>query len=317
MTIARICNLTDLHPGQPVALTIGVFDGVHRGHQALIAQTVQSARDMGGISMVLTFSPHPRAILAPQTPVFEITSMSERLRLIAELGVDVVATLPFTRELSLLPAEGFLDLLLQHIALRTLCVGPDFALGHRRSGTVQRLSELGRGRGFTVQTVPHLHVGGERVSSSRIRTLVATGDVEQAALLLGRYLHIEGTIIAGVQRGRSLGFPTANLALSAPYMLPSNGIYAVFVELDGVRLPAVANIGVRPTFGHNDRLVEVYILDFNRMIYGQHLGVHIVKRLRDETSFASVGALVSQMQRDVVDARSVLIAATADSGCAA
>jgi len=303
--MAQICTLGELHPGAPVALTIGVFDGVHRGHQALIGQTVPRARLLGGQSVALTFYPHPRAVLAPATPVYELASLNERLHLIAALGLDVVATLEFTRELSLLPAEAFLDLVQQHINLRELWVGPDFALGHRRSGTVARLNKLGAQRGFTVHTVAPVDIGG-RVSSSRIRDLIAAGDVEQAALLLGRHYRIEGLVVAGERRGRRLGFATANLALTGPYLLPANGIYAVYAELEGPRLPAVANVGVRPTFGHHSRLVEVHILDFDRTIYGERVGVHMVKRLREEVRFPSVAALVGQMQRDVSDTRALL-----------
>ena len=220
--------------------------------------------------------------------------------------MEDLATLEFTRELSLLSAEAFLDLLQAHVNLRELWVGDDFALGHHRSGTVARLSELGAERGFIVHPVAPFDDGGERISSSRMRDLITAGDVEQAARLLGRYPFIDGTVISGLQRGRTLGFPTANLALSTAYLLPADGIYAVYAELDGVRLPAVANVGVRPTFGTNERLVEVYILDFERMIYGQVLGVHLVKRLRAEARFGSVAELVAQMQRDVSDARAVL-----------
>jgi riboflavin kinase/FMN adenylyltransferase len=305
--MAQICDLTELQPGSPVALTIGIFDGVHRGHQALISHTVQRAHILGGQSVALTFYPHPRTVLQPDAPVYDLTSLNERANLIAGLGIDVVATLRFTHELSILPAEAFLDLLKRHVNLRELCVGTEFALGRQRSGTPARLAELGVEQGFTVSTVAPVQIGGARVSSSRVRALVAAGDVEQAALLLGRYTRIEGIIVAGVQRGRTLGFPTANLALTGPYLLPANGIYAVYAEVDGARLPALANIGVRPTFGHANRLVEVHILDFKRTIYGQRLGVHMVKRLRDERRFPSADALVAQMQRDVAAARTVLV----------
>ena len=304
--MAQICNLNELKPGPPVVLTIGVFDGVHRGHQILIGQTIQRARALEGQSVVLTFSPHPRAVLAPTAPVFELTTLDEKLRLIAGCGPDVVAILTFTHELSLLSPEAFLDMLQKHINLTELWVGPDFALGHKRAGTVERLSELGATRGFTVHTVAPLSVGSDRVSSSRIRELVAAGDIEQATVLLGRYPRLEGTVVHGAQRGRQLGFPTANLDLATRYVLPANGIYAVYAELDGVCLPSVANIGVRPTFGINDRLVEVYILDFERDIYDKSLGVQIVKKLRDEVRFASIDALIEQMHRDVDETRVVL-----------
>jgi riboflavin kinase/FMN adenylyltransferase len=308
--MTHISDLNKLVPNLPAVVTIGVFDGVHRGHQDLIGQIVARARVIGGVSVVLTFHPHPRTVLRPDVPTYALTSLSERLRLIADLGVDTIATLEFTRELSLLSAEEFLDLLQKHVNLRELWVGDDFALGHHRSGTVARLSELGVERGFSVHPVAQFGNGGERISSSRVRELIMAGDVEHAAHLLGRYPYIAGTVIAGLQRGRKLGFPTANLALSAAYLLPADGIYAVYAELDGVRWPAVANIGVRPTFGNNDRLVEVHILDFNQMIYGQVLGVHLVKHLRAEARFASVDELAAQMQRDVVAARAALSNAT-------
>jgi riboflavin kinase/FMN adenylyltransferase len=304
--MALIRNLAELKPGPPAVMTIGVFDGVHRGHQALISQVVQRARSLRGQSVVLTFYPHPRAVLRPGTPVYELTSQDEKLTLIAALGVDVVTTLTFTKDLSLLTAAQFIDLLLQHVNLRELWVGPDFALGHGREGTVERLSELGAQHSFTVRVLTPIDIAGERVSSSRIRDLIMAGDVKQAAALLGRYPRIQGMVVSGDRRGRTLGFPTANLALTAAYLLPANGIYAVFAELDGARLPAVASIGVRPTFGVNERLAEVYILDFERDIYGQRLGVSLVKRLRDELRFNSADELVAQMHHDVAEARGAL-----------
>ncbi len=304
--MTRICHLTEISLGLPAALTIGVFDGVHRGHQALIGHVIERARAMGGQSTVLTFHPHPRTVLAPDALVYELTSWPDRLKLLAAAGVDVVATLTFTVDISHLLAEQFLDLVQKHINVRELWVGEDFALGYRRSRTVARLRELGAERGFTVGTVAPVEIGGVRASSSRIRELIAAGDVDQATQMLGRHPRLEGVVITGERRGRTLGFPTANLALTTNYLLPANGIYAVYAEIDGRLLPAVANIGVRPTFGVNDRLVEVFVLDYDGDLYGQRLGVQIVKRLRDELRFASVGALIAQMHADVDIARAVL-----------
>lgn len=311
--MARICDVRELQPGPAVALTIGVFDGVHRGHQALIGQVIRRGQALAGQSVVLTFFPHPRAVLAPDAPVSEITPVAEKLALIAGLGVDTVATLEFTRELSLLSAEAFIDLLLAHLNLKELWVGPDFALGHRRSGTVDRLTEIGSKRSFSVHTLQPVDIDGERASSSRVRALIAGGEVEQATWLLGRYPRLSGTVVVGERRGRTLGFPTANLSLPATALLPANGIYAVLAEIGGVRYQAVASIGVRPTFGSGARLVEVHILDFNRMIYGEQLVVDIVKRLRDEVRFPNVDALVEQMHSDVADARRELAARTPGS----
>lgn len=310
----RICALTDLHPGLPVVMTIGMFDGMHRGHQALIGQVIQQARALGGQSVVLTFNPHPRAVLAPDAPLYELSSTAERLQLIAGQGVDIVATLGFTSRIAQLPPEAFLDIIQKHVALRELWGGPDFALGHRRAGTIARLQELGAQRGFTVHVLPPVDIAGGPVSSSRVRELVAAGNVQEATLLLGRFPRLDGIVARGLQRGRTLGFPTANLALTTPYLLPANGVYAVFADVDGVRWPAVANIGMCPTFnsdtgksaGNAVRLVEVYILDLSGDLYGRRLSIHLVKRLRDEVRFPSVDALVAQMHKDVAGARTVL-----------
>lgn len=304
--MARICKLTELAPAQPVALTIGIFDGVHRGHQALIGQAIGRARALNGQSAALTFYPHPKAVLSPGEPAYELMSFQDRLATIAALGIDVVATLEFTSELSRLSAETFLDLLQSHVNLRELWVGENFALGYRRSGTASRLRQLGAERGFLVQTIGLVDDGGVRISSSRIRDLIAGGEVGQAAEFLGRHYCLRGVVIRGHQRGRLLGFPTANLRLVADYLLPANGIYAVIVEIDGRRLPAVANVGVRPTFGMNERLVEAHILDFNADIYDQPIAVHLVKRLRDEERFASIDALIAHMHGDVSAARAAL-----------
>ncbi len=288
---------------------MGVFDGVHIGHQALIGHTVQRGRLLGGASAAITFYPHPRAVLAPETVTYELTSLSERLALIARLGVDTVIPLRFTADLSRLSPEAFLDLVQRHLRLHELWVGPDFALGYKRTGSVARLKELGDQRSFSVGIVPPVLLAGERVSSSRVRAVIEAGDMEQARLLLGRFHRLEGVVVAGVGRGRALGFPTANLTLTSNYLLPANGIYAVYAEMGSSSLAAVANIGIRPTFGDSQRLVEVYIMDFEGDIYGQRLGVQLVRRLRQEIRFATVADLVAQMTRDVAEARRTLAAA--------
>jgi riboflavin kinase / FMN adenylyltransferase len=287
-------------------MTIGVFDGVHRGHQALIGRVVARAAAIGGQSLVLIVHPPPRQVLMRGSAVFELTSYQERVDLIAGLGVDIVARLEFTPEVSLLAPEAFLDLVQAHVTLREIWGGPDFAVGHKRAGTVARLSELGAQRGFTMHTLEPVTGAGGQVSSSKVRELIVAGDIEQATAMLGRYPRLQGEVVPGDRRGRTLGFPTANLRFDTPYLLPANGIYAVYTDIGGVRRPAVANIGVRPTFGDNDRLVEVYVLDYDGDLYGQCLSVFLVSRLRDEERFPSIEALIAQMRRDVIQAREVL-----------
>ena len=309
--MVRVCSLHDLQPDAPAVMTIGVFDGVHRGHQALIGQVVARAAVIGGQSLVLVVYPHPRRVLDPGSTVLELTSYQERVDLIAGLGVDVVARLEFTLAVSMLAPEAFLDLVQAHVTLREIWGGPDFTVGHKRAGTAARLAELGAQRGFSMHTLEPITGQGGHVSSSRVRELIVAGDIEQATALLGRYPRLEGEVVPGHRRGRTLGFPTANLRFDTPYLLPQNGIYAVYADIGGVRHPALANIGVRPTFGNHDRLVEVHILDFDGDLYGQRLGVFLVSRLRAEERFSSIEALIAQMRRDVVQARELLSMPTA------
>ncbi len=342
-----IQDLAKITPNGDVVLTIGVFDGVHLGHQHLIGKVVQRAKELGCWSGVITFHPHPLAVLRPDLALPMLTTPEERLALIRRLNVNVIATLPFTPELAQLSAVDFVALIRQHLRLRELWVGPDFALGRGREGTIARLQELGQEMGFTVQIVPPLMMRGEVVSSTSIRDLLSAGDVAQAAQLLGHCFAFSGPVIHGAERGRKLGFPTANLAAAPGRALPCDGIYAghVFVSsrfqasprggsarrVPGSKLPeagperetwnvkpgtprpAVVNVGTRPTFDHGARLVEAYILDFDGDLYGQTLTVHFVQRLRGELRFANVSELVTQIGQDAVQARKIL---TSDMGCA-
>lgn len=316
-------ELADLRPNGDLILTIGVFDGVHLGHRHLIGQVVERARQLGCLSGVITFHPHPAAVLRGESlPI--LTTPPERLYLLRQLDVDVIANLAFTADLASLTAREFVDLICQHLRLRELWVGPDFALGRGREGNMARLKEIGAQVGFTVQAVPPLVLDGEVVSSTRIRAVLAAGDVVQASRLLGHCFSFSGPVIHGAQRGRALGYPTANLAAEPDRALPANGIYAchVFVGDPGRedsktppgtrRHQAVVNVGTRPTFDNGARLVEAYILDFDGDLYGQTLTVHFVERLRGELRFSSVGALVDQIGQDVLRARQVL---ATDTGC--
>lgn len=304
-----IDDLQRVRLGQETVLTIGAFDGVHRGHQALISTVVGRARASGRLSAVLTFHPHPVMVLAPDRAPRYLTTPGEKAALLERNGVDILVLHPFNREVASTPAETFMAMISRTLNLRELWVGPDFALGRNREGNVARLGELGRQFGYGVHVVQPVQDGEQVISSSRIRSLLYEGRVAEAAELLGRYPSVSGEVVTGARRGHDLGYPTANLEVRPERAVPADGIYAVLAVLGGERYPAVANVGVRPTFDNGERLVETYIFDFDENIYGCDLVVEFVARLRDELRFASVADLVAQMGRDSDEARRILAAA--------
>jgi riboflavin kinase / FMN adenylyltransferase len=291
---------------QPSVITIGSFDGVHRGHQYLINSVVETAKARGAASVVVTLNPHPKLVLRPDPPLLLVSTVEERLALLEQLGLDYVVVFPFTREHSQIRARDFVQLLVEHLRMIELQCGPNFALGYKREGNIPFLQELGQEFGFIIKVVePRVFQEG-LISSTRVRELVGAGDVSMATSLLGRFPALRGIVVHGDHRGRQLGFPTANLNVPDKKLVPANGIYAVRVRLGDEWFNGAANIGIRPQFGGGPRLVEVYILDFDRDIYGQELEVHFVQRLRDEKKFESVQALVEQMHHDVDKARAIL-----------
>lgn len=291
-----------------VVATIGVFDGVHLGHQALIHQIIAEASHLGVESACVTFAPHPEDVLRPQTEIAHLATLDDRLSLLKSLGVYEVVVFEFTPALSQLSPEEFIDLLLERFRLRQLWIGSDFALGHNRSGGPDRLAEIGREKGFTIHQFPPVVIEGQTVSSSRIRQVLAGGHVEEAARLLGREYRLTGTVVEGDHRGFTLGFPTANLALNERLALPADGIYAVWVQIGDEKdaHPGAASIGIRPTFGGGERRIEVYLIGFDGDLYGRDLSLEFVARLRGEERFDSPGALVAQMIEDVKAAKAIL-----------
>lgn len=294
-------------------LTIGAFDGVHRGHQALIQAVVDRARATNRLAALITFHPHPALVLARDlsapAQAFYLTTPGEKLVLLEGLGLDVVALLPFDRELANTSARDFMRSVSQHLRAREIWVGPDFGLGRKKEGNVARLRELGREMGYELtvfQPVVDLANGQTTISSSRIRALLREGRVDQVAEMLGRHFSISGEVVTGAHRGRRLGFPTANLQVRAERALPANGVYAVYAVLGDISYPAVANVGVRPSFDSGPRTIETHILDFDDDIYGCDLKVEFVARLRDERRFDTPDALVAQVRRDSQTARSIL-----------
>ncbi len=284
---------------QDTAVAIGNFDGVHAGHRALLAR----ARVLGEHVIALTFDPHPSTLLAPSGAPPALTALERKVELLGEAGADAIVIEPFTRALAALAPEVFIDeIVLRALSARAIVVGYDFTYGCKRAGTPDHLREHGLRHGVAVEVVAPVEVGGEVASSTRIRALLAGGDVVAAARLLGRPWDVDGIVVHGAKRGRTIGVPTANIA--APVDLPLRpGIYAV--TLDG--RPAVASLGTNPTFVEGDKLVlEVHVLDFDGDLYDRHMRAAFIGRLRDEARYDSVDALIAQIRADITAARGLL-----------
>ena len=289
------------------ALTVGVFDGVHRGHTHLISQLVGEAASKGLMAGVVTFREHPAAVLSPSFQAQYLTSFEDRLDLLNETKIDFTVPITFDRALSKLTAEEFVSLLQDRLQMVSLVVGPDFAMGRNREGTIERLSELGDQMGFTLTVVDGLQdTKGETVRSTTIRTALGEGEVERVAELLGRRFTLVGAVVSGEGRGGKLGFPTANIAPPQGMAVPGDGIYAAFAHLEGKRLMTAISIGTKPTFGDHDRAIEAFVLDFDGNLYGKNLRLEFVRRLRDQVKFDTVEALLEQVDRDVAETKRIL-----------
>ncbi|MSP52033.1 MAG: bifunctional riboflavin kinase/FAD synthetase [Alphaproteobacteria bacterium] len=291
-------------------VAIGNFDGLHRGHQALIAQARAIAAQAGVPLGVLTFEPHPRSVFQKGAPPFRLTPLRRKVRLLAQLGVEIVAAVPFTLAFAAKPAAEFVrEVLVDALGVRHCVVGYDFAFGHRRTGNPEVLAHLGREHGFDVTVVAPQSDGGEPFAASRIRDFLVQGKVTDATVELGRYWEVDGHVRGGDRRGRALGFPTANLTMGA-FLRPEFGIYAVRAGLrnDGSTTwyDAVAYLGQRPTFEGDDVLLEVHLLDFDGEIYGQRLRVAFVDFVRPDKKFDGSAPLVEQIRSDCAAARRLL-----------
>jgi len=293
-------------PRGPLAIAIGVFDGVHIGHQALIRQTAARAKHQSGRALAATFDPLPIQALAPGAPPSALSDAPERARLLHAAGADEVVVFHFTKEFAALGADDFLRRLGAAGEIRQIFVGGDFQFGHDRTGNVATLTAAGKLHGFEVIVATPIKLDGEIVSSTRIRNALLGGDVEGAARLLGRPYSVKGTVVHGDKRGRALGFPTLNLAVPRERLLPRDGIYAMWATVNGQRVPAAASLGIRPTFGGGDRVLEAYLLDWSGDVYGDSVEAAFVTRLRDELRFASADELSAQIARDVEATRAAL-----------
>jgi riboflavin kinase/FMN adenylyltransferase len=287
-------------------VTVGNFDGIHLGHQALVSQTVQEAQRRQVASVVVTFEPHPRKVLVPSQALRLILTTTDKLELLQNLGVDLVINQRFDASFAGVGAEEFVRrFMVGRLRAKKILVGRDLRFGHGREGNVEQLVKWAAQLPFEVSIVEPILVDGVRVSSSRIRELIEDGRVDEAQALLGRYHFISGTVIEGNRRGREIGFPTANIAAETE-VLPSDGIYATLFHVDGVWWPSASSIGVNPTFGEGTHTLETHILDFDRDIYGKAIKLAFVKRIRNERKFVDVPSLVSQIEDDVELTRSIL-----------
>ncbi|MBL7183432.1 MAG: bifunctional riboflavin kinase/FAD synthetase [Anaerolineae bacterium] len=302
-----IDDLSSANLNSDTILTVGAFDGVHRGHQHLIQQMVEEARQTKRLAGLITFYPHPSAVLWPYNPTRYLSTPGEKAALLEKQGLDILVILPFDQEMAQTSAQDFIGRVRRHLHMAELWVGAGFALGRARAGNVETLRATGQELGFTVRIIEPLTWQGQIISSTRIRSLLLKGKVCQAAQLLGRYPSLAGEVVRGSQRGHCLGFHTANLKVRRERVVPADGIYAVYARLGEERHRGVANVGVRPSFEiAGQRIVEVHILDFNEGIYGCDLVVEFVERLRDERRFADVEELRAQIERDVEKARRIL-----------
>jgi riboflavin kinase/FMN adenylyltransferase len=286
-------------------MTIGSFDGVHLGHQEIIHKITAGANEQGAPAVVVTFHPHPMVVLRDRNDAFYLTTPDERAKILGDLGVDVVFTHEFNKQVATVSAYEFIVKIKTHFGLRQLWVGQDFALGHNREGNVERLKEFGNKLGFSVNTVEPLKLGGQVVSSSLIRNYIRDGAIEKANLLLGRPYFLEGIVIQGDGRGKSIGIPTANLDTGNEKLVPCNGVYSCIAIFDDQRLPAATNIGYRPTFDGSRKRpwVETHILDYQGDLYGKNVNLIFLYHIRGEKKFNDVQELIHQINEDILKTR--------------
>jgi riboflavin kinase/FMN adenylyltransferase len=294
-------------PGEH-AISIGVFDGVHAGHQALVKRMLAEGRARGLTGGVITFHPHPRTVIRPDQPFVYLESLEHRVELLRACGVEFVSVLQFTSELQQVSAEDFCRLLVEDARVRLVVVGADFRLGRGGEGTVDRLAEIGREQGFEVLPLGLVDhgAGSAPISSTRIRAALAAGEMEEVQALLGRPFSLRGPVLKGDQRGRTIGFPTLNIGVSADRALPANGVYVTRAYLPSGIFHAVTNVGTRPTFEGASRRVETHVFDFEGDLYGQVVTVELLHRLRPEQKFEGIDALTTQIKIDAAAARAWL-----------
>lgn len=296
----------------PIYWAIGFFDGLHLGHQAVIATAIQRARSCGALSGILTFNPHPQALLHPESaPRLLFSNLQEKLEYFEDLGVNLTFTMPFTQDLAAASASEFLDLLEQACPVAGIAVGEDWKFGQGRSGDIDFLAARANRDGFELTPVPPFSIDGERVSSTIIRHMIKHGELERAASMLGRPYRLTGVVIHGRKLAHRLGFPTGNIRPSRHQLLPPLGVYATLTQIahNNARLPGICNLGIRPTVEHEDPgeiLLENYLFDWSGDLYNQEMSIDLIQFLRSEQKFDSLDDLARQMAADCQQARQIL-----------
>jgi riboflavin kinase/FMN adenylyltransferase len=289
-----------------IAVALGTFDGVHVGHQKIIQRVVQLAQEIDGTSVVLTFNNHPLSIIDPKRCPLQIVTAEDKTDLIQSLGVDVLLTIPFTPQFLKLSPSEFITILLDNLKPVNIVIGPNYSFGYKSTGTPEVLQQAGMKYGFKVEVHQAVYVDHSVVSSTAIRQMIATGDVKTATRFLGRPLRIRGKVITGEKRGRILGYPTANLAITEGLAVPEDGVYAVHIYIESTRYKGVANVGTNPTFDNINRRIEVYVLDFQGDLYGEFVAVDFLERIRGEIRFLSVEELKTQIFHDIQTVRDII-----------
>jgi len=306
MTYILVNHLREVNEIEPTFVAIGSFDGVHLGHQEVLKKMVDAAQQKGVRTAVLTFFPHPKRVLLNLKDRYYLSTLSERVALLAELGIDLIITQPFNEEVRHTRASDFVDQLLQYLNMRELW-GGNFALGYKREGNIDFLSRLGQEKGYFVKLVNSMiELDGALVSSSRVRQSLRAGNMEDVRRCLNRLYSISGTVIIGDQRGRTIGFPTANVEEWKEQLLPANGVYATYAWIKGERFIAATNVGVRPTISGENISIETHVLQFSGDLYGENITLEFISRVRPENKFSGLDALKNQINADVEEIRQML-----------
>lgn len=306
LMFTHVTHLTQVSEQKPTFLAIGSFDGVHRGHQALLQRMVTKAQAAGARTAVLTFFPHPTRVIQGMSGRYYLTTLADRVKLLAEQGVDLVITHPFNDEVRHTRAADFVAQLCRYLDMRQMW-GGNFALGYKREGDIPFLRRLGEAKGYTVELVEAMtEYEAELVSSTRIRRSLAEGKMAEVNGCLGRPFHLNGTVRLGAQRGRTIGFPTANLQVWDEQLLPAYGVYATYACLGEQRIPAATNLGVRPTVDGQHLAIEAHLLDFSGDLYNQEIRLEFISHIRPEMKFSGLEALKAQIQADVTAIRQQL-----------
>lgn len=299
-------ELARISPKREMLLTIGVFDGVHKGHKFLISELFSRAKEANLLSGIITLSQPPEELFNPESKVPYLTTLEDRLSLLKATGADLVIPLIFGPDIATLSAREFVLLLRRFLKMRGLVIGEDFAMGKMRRGNPAFLAKLGQVLGFSVTVVPPVILNGEIISSTAVRRALAAGDMDKVTDLLGRHFSLAGIVVAGTGRGKTLGFPTANLDVPLEQAVPEDGVYATLTEIEGKKFASVTNVGANPTFEGGRRTVETFIIDYAENLYGRVIRLYFIERIRGEKKFATSEALGAQIRTDILRRKRII-----------